>query len=66
MENRIIFQMDKTAFSDKTFLRDNLKCSVYSNMDTSQCLFAGCNYEKEVEIEAGTLHNITDFEHQYF
>ncbi len=35
-------------------------------MNSSQCLFVGCNYEKEVKIEAETLHNIADFEHQYF
>jgi hypothetical protein len=59
MEKRIIFLMDKT------FSRDDLKCSLYSNMDSSRYLFAGCNYEKEIKIEAGTLHNSTDFEHQY-
>ena len=66
MEDRIIFQMDKAAFTDKTFFRDNLKCCVYPNMDSGQCLFAGRDNETETKVEAGTLHNLTDFKYQYF
>ncbi len=40
--------------------------AAYTQIWIAVSLFAGCNYEKEVESEAGTLHNITDLEHQYF
>jgi len=34
-------------------------------MDSGQCLFAGCNHEEKIKIETGTLHNITNSEHQH-
>jgi hypothetical protein len=58
--------MDKTTLADKKILRNNFKCSVHTNMDSSQCIFAGCNNEEEIKIGTGTLHNPTDFKHKCF
>ena len=62
MEDWTVFQMDKTASSDKSFLWHQQKRSVYPNMDSNLYVSACLNSQKENEIRAAALHFIADFQ----
>ena len=66
MEDRVVFQMDKTTSSDQIILRYKHKCSLLPDMDSNLHVSTGGYLKEKAEIGAFALHFITSFQSNSF
>jgi len=66
MENRIVLQMDQTAFEDKKLLGSVSKRCKMSDLDSSNHIFNGGHLEEKTGTKAKYLRNAPLFVHFSF